>query len=187
MQRRDHPLIAQPSRRADREFPRPPRWPRRLASLRQSAHVPHSLRALLDNGSASQKHVVEIQSPRRTGNTHPAALPLPPQGAILRRRFAGVVGVRQYHHVAHVLGEIESTEARRRKSCPGGMSCRDHRRKACLNALANQEQIARPAEPHRSTPARPQHHLLRVDGCLADAVASKESAMNGDRRFVHAL
>jgi hypothetical protein len=105
----------------------------------------------------------------------------------LRGRFTGVVGVGKNDHVARVLRQIESAEAGRRKRRPGGISCRNHRRKARLNALANHEQVARSGEPHRSTPARPQHHLLRGDGRFADAVASKEGAMDGDGCSVHSL
>ena len=96
----------------------------RFSACRFRSRVRRSLRALLDAGRAAQQHVVEIHPLRRAGDAHAPALPLPSPCAVTRRRLAGFVAIGEHDHVAHVVRQIESTQARMSKAppMPGGRS-----------------------------------------------------------------
>lgn len=56
-----------------------------------------------------------------------------------------------------------------------------HGREARLDAFADHQHFARFGEAHHAAATRPEHHLRGIDWRLADAVAGKEGAVNGDR------
>jgi hypothetical protein len=59
-----------------------------------------------------------------------------------------------------------------------------HGGQASLDAFADHQNVAQQAGPHRAASARAEHHLLRIDRCLAAAVASKEGPVDTERRVV---
>jgi len=130
---------------------------------------------------APEKHVVEIQSPRRAGDPNAPPFALQASRTIQGRHFAGIVTIGEHDHVANLARQVEGAKARCRKRCPGRMAACLHRGKAGLNAFADHQRIAGWSEPHRAAAARPEHHLRRLDRRLPVVVESEKRAVNAHR------
>jgi hypothetical protein len=96
-----------------------------------------------------------------------AALPLPTQRAIARRRLAWVISIGKHDHLAHLVRQLEGAQPGGGEGRPSWLAGRHHGGKAGLDAFADHQHVAQRGEPHRAATATAKHHLLRIDRRLA--------------------
>ena len=143
---------SRPGRPADRGSPRPRRWPRRSGSIGSALGVVvHRAPSSMRGARPSSTSLKSMPCGGRAMRTRRPS-PLPAQGAVARRRLAGIVAIGEHDHVANARRQIERAQAGGRKRRP----CRHVRspawrrgRSRCLRRPSARRPVRRGARRRR--------------------------------------
>ena len=89
-------------------------------------------------------------------------------------------------HILHLVRQFERQHPRGRECRPDREAAGLHSGEAGLDAFSDHQDVAGWSKPHSPTPARPEHHPLRIDWRLARPISGKKGAVDRQRNVVDA-